>query len=434
MTLHAGEVVGRIWGSRELWADLAELCALGGRFCGTESEARARAYLAQRLAAAADGPVTAHRMDYDGWQRESCVLTRLGESSPPLLAHSLVRSPATPPGGLETEVVDLGRGTLEDFQANERALAGRLVLVRHEFMFATGHVHRRRKYLWARERGAAGFLIAGPLPGQTLVTGSSGDGGPDDIPAAGVTRETGAALARVGGRHARARLEIRTRRGPAHAENLIAEIPGRGPGWVVLSAHIDGHDLAQSAMDNASGLAVLLEVARALAPLVPSLTRGLRLALFTLEEWGLTGSRLWVDGLAEAECDRIALNVNLDSVVGSPWLTALTSGFAELDPFLHAAAADSGLALKTFRPLMANSDHYNFVRRGIPAFRLVAGFDEPESNLRYLLTPADTLDKISPSELKVAALLTAQIVLRACATDGMIAPRKRGEELRALVG
>jgi len=63
VTLHAGEVVGRIWGSRELWADLAELCALGGRFCGTESEARARAYLAQRLAAAADGPVAAHRMD-----------------------------------------------------------------------------------------------------------------------------------------------------------------------------------------------------------------------------------------------------------------------------------------------------------------------------------------------------------------------------------
>ena len=126
--------------------------------------------------------------------------------------------------------------------------------------------------------------------------------------------------------------------------------------------------------------------------------------------------------------------MNLDSVVGSPWLTALTSGFAELDPFLHAAAADGGLALKTFRPLMANSDHYNFVRRGIPAFRLVAGFDEPESNLRYLLTPADTLDKISPSELKVAALLTAQIVVRACTAAGPIAPRKRGEELRALVG
>ena len=331
-------------------------------------------------------------------------------------------------GGLEAEVVDLGRGTLEDFEANERDILGRIVLVRHEYMFATGHVHRRRKYLWARDRGAAGFLIVSPLPGQVLVTGSSGEGGPDDIPAAGITQESGATLARVGDKHARVRLEIRTRRAPTHTENLLAEIPGRGPEWVLLSAHNHGHDLGQSAMDNASGLAVALEVTRALQPLVPSLPRGLRVGFFTLEEWGLTGSRIYVDGLSDTERERVAINVNLDSVVGSPWLTALTSGFAELDPFLHAAAAGCGLAIRTFRPLMANSDHYNFARRGIPALRLVAGFDEPESRLRYLLTPGDTLDKISPAELKLAALLTAEIVLRVCTADGPIAPHKRGKE------
>lgn len=434
MTAAREAVVDRIWRSRELAGDLAELCALGGRFCGTESEARARAWLRERLAAAAGGAVTGHRMDYEGWQRESATLTRLRAGTPPLLCHSLVRSPATPPGGLEAEVVDLGRGTLEDFQANERDIPGRVALVRHEYMFATGHVHRRRKYLWARERGAAGFLIAGPLPGQVLVTGSSGDGGPDDIPAAGIARESAAELARVGGKHARARLEIRTRRAPTHAENLLAEIPGRGPEWVLLSAHIDGHDLAQSAMDNASGLAVALEVTRALAPVVPSLQRGLRVGFFTLEEWGLAGSRIYADALSEAECDRIAVNVNLDSVAGSSWLTALTSGFSELDPFLNAAASECGLAIRTFRPLMANSDHYNFARRGIPALRLVAGFDEPDSRLRYLLTPADTLDKIAPSEPKMAALLTSEIVLRACTADGPVAPHKRGEELRALIG
>lgn len=426
-------VVNRIWTSREASAGLADLCALGGRFCGTDSETRARAYLRERLAAAAGGPVTAQRLDYEGWQREACTLVRMGGPDGALRAESLVRSPAVP-GGLEAEVVDLGRGTAEDFEASARDIPGRLVLVRHEYMFATGHVHRRRKYLWARERGAAGLLIASPLPGQVLVTGSSGDGGPDDIPAAGVTQESAAALARAGGRHARARLEIRTRRAPAFTENLLAEIPGRGPEWVVLSAHIDGHHLGQSAMDNGSGLAVLLEVTRALAPLVPALPRGLRLGLFSLEEWGLTGSRIHTDGLSEAECDRIALNVNLDTVVGSGWLTALTSGFAALDPFLHSAVAECGLALRTFRPVMANSDHYNYARRGIPALRLVCGFDEPDSRVRYLLTPADTLDKVAPAELKMAALLTAAVVLRALTHDGPLAPPKRGEELRALLG
>ena len=39
---------------------------------------------------------------------------------------------------------------------------------------------------------------------------------------------------------------------------------------------------------------------------------------------------------------------------------------------------------------MRNSDHYDFVSRGIPAMRVVTGFDEPESGARYLLTSGDT--------------------------------------------
>jgi Zn-dependent M28 family amino/carboxypeptidase len=73
---------------------------------------------------------------------------------------------------------------------------------------------------------------------------------------------------------------------------------------------------------------------------------------------------------------------------------------------------------------MANSDHYNFARVGIPALRLVAGFDDPGSNLRYVLTPADTRDKVAPEELEAAARITERIVRAACtATD---------EEARAL--
>ena len=66
---------------------------------------------------------------------------------------------------------------------------------------------------------------------------------------------------------------------------------------------------------------------------------------------------------------------------------------------------------------MANSDHYNFARHGIPALRLVAGFDEPESNLRYVLTPADTIDKVAPAELKAAALVAAVLLARGCTIE-----------------
>ena len=194
----------------------------------------------------------------------------------------------------------------------------------------------------------------------------------------------------------------------------------------MLSAHVDGHDGGESAMDNASGLAAVLAVARALAPRVKDFQRGVRLAFFSVEEWALTGSAQYVKSLSETERRRVALNVNLDSVGGSPNLAALTSGFAGLEPFLLRVAETAGIPLRTVRPLMQNSDHANFALAGIPALRLVAGFDDPSANLRYVLTPADTRDKVTEGELRQAAILTAAIVAAACNADAQEAAGWRG--------
>ncbi len=63
---------------------------------------------------------------------------------------------------------------------------------------------------------------------------------------------------------------------------------------------------------------------------------------------------------------------------------------------------------------LRSSDHYNFARHGIPAARLVAGFDKSNSNLKYVLTPADNSDKIDTADLARATQLTAGLVLAAC--------------------
>jgi Zn-dependent M28 family amino/carboxypeptidase len=210
-------------------------------------------------------------------------------------------------------------------------------------------------------------------------------------------------------------LDLRTRAQSAVAKNLVAEIPGRTDEWVVLCAHYDGHDLAQSAIDNGSGVAAALTIAQEIAPMVSSLRRGLRVIFFTIEEWGLMGSRAYVDEMSEKERRQIALVINLDSVVGGSKLTALTSGLEELASFVSAASAIGGTPIDTYLPMMANSDHYNFARHGIPALRLVSGFNEPDSQLRYLLTAGDTLDKITPEELAAAASMAATMVYEACA-------------------
>ena len=169
----------------------------------------------------------------------------------------------------------------------------------------------------------------------------------------------------------------------------------------------------------------VLAVTRALSPEVAKWRRGLRVMFFSVEEWALTGSAQYVQALSDAERAKIALNVNLDSVAGSPNLAALSSGYAGVEPFLLQVAAANGQSLRTVRPLMTNSDHANFAAGGIPAIRLVAGFDDPNAHLRVVLTPADTRDKVAQSELRQATLLTAALVAAACNADPAEAARWR---------
>lgn len=406
------DIADAIASDRELVRDFEALCNFGGRLSGTEGEAQAIRYLARRGAEATGVVCRSLAVPYGGWCATRAEL-RLADGTV-AACHPLVRSVATPPGGLQAEVVDLGRGTPEEFAAHAADLPGRIALVRHEPMFVAGTIHRRRKYEMAREAGAVGFLIAGPLAGS-LVAGSSGRGpGEPGIPAAGVAPETAALLRRRATGWALATLAIETEERDAETETLLFDMPGREDSWVVLSAHLDGHDLAESAMDNASGVAAALAVARALAPRVGGWRFGLRLAFFSVEEWALTGSAQYVAGLSPAERAAIALNVNLDSVAGSPHLTALTSGFADLEPFLLAAAEAGGARLRCVRPLLANSDHAHFAQAGIPAFRLVAGYDEPAASLRHVLTSGDTRVTVTPDELIGAARLAAWLTAAAC--------------------
>ena len=275
-----------------------------------------------------------------------------------------------------------------------------------------------------------GGAVAGPLSGSP-VAGSTGRAGGAGIPAAGIPPEAAAQLRRTSRGWPEARLRIVAEEAPAQTRTLIFDMPGRTEDYIVLCAHVDGHDLAESAMDNATGVAAALAVARALRGEVGGWRRGLRVAVFSVEEWALTGSARYVEALTEAERDRIALNVNLDSIAGSANLTALTSGFPALEPFLLAVAEASGQPLRTVRPLMTNSDHANFALAGIPAFRLVAGYDEPGANLRLVLTNQDTRDKVIETDLLRATELTAMIVAAACDAPAEVAARWRRRSTNA---
>jgi Zn-dependent M28 family amino/carboxypeptidase len=428
------EVAGEVWTSRALYESLASLCARGGRFCGTESERSAREYLKARLADYGL-PVGTHGFDYAGWSRGSCDLRLVTPGGARIPAVSLVQGPNTPAGGIEMPLVDLGRGTLEDFEERREAIRGAMALVSHEYPFAQAHIHRRRKIDWAVERGAAAFAIANHVPGHLVISGSSGPGRPGAIPAIGLSFEDGAHLRRLAARGpVRVRLEVQNATRADRSENVTAELPGETDEWVLVTCHYDAHDVGQGAIDNGSGCAVALEVARALAGLRRRLRRGLRVIAFSVEEWGLKGSACYADELPPEERRRIAVDFNLDCVAGSPNFTWVLNGFPELGPFLQGVGRNVGFQVGISYQLAANSDHYNFVRHGVPAIRLMAGYEEPECAIKYILSPGDTLDKVRETDLKMAAFITTQTALAACRHPEAIARHRTAEEMRARVG
>jgi len=139
----SSDLMGRIAADPDLARDFEKLCSFGGRLAGTESERLAIDFVSERGARASGVSCQTLPVNYGGWRALRAEL-RLADGSS-AACHPLVRSVATPLEGLTAEVVDLGRGTPEEFAAQRAEIAGRFVLVRHELMFAAGTIHRRRK-------------------------------------------------------------------------------------------------------------------------------------------------------------------------------------------------------------------------------------------------------------------------------------------------
>ena len=132
------------------------------------------------------------------------------------------------------------------------------------------------------------------------------------IPVVGASFADGVALARAGSTAYVQVLPAVTRTD----YSVIAELPGKNEDNVVMAgAHLDSVIEGPGINDNGSGSAALLETALLMANLNPQNT--LRFAWWAGEEQGLLGSTDYVEGLSEAERDRIALYMNYD-MVGSP--------------------------------------------------------------------------------------------------------------------
>lgn len=174
--------------------------------------------------------------------------------------------------------------------------------------------------------------------------------------------------------------------------NIIAILPGSDPQlkdeYVVFTAHLDHIGFAQDvtkkdrinngAMDNASGVSVLLETARVLSKSNPR--RSILFTVVTAEEKGLLGANYFTNN-ATVPLNKMVANINLDMPVllyDFADVIAFGANHSTLGNIVEKAAGQLGIGLSPDpmpqQAIFTRSDHYNFVKKGIPSVFLMTGF------------------------------------------------------------
>ena len=113
-----------------LWRDFLALCDCGGRLAGTQSEKASLALARASLEEIDSRGTRLETVAYAGWRRGPASLT-LEDTGLALGCHALVGSQSTAAVGLSAEVLDLGLGTLEQFEQHAAQIAGHIAMVRH---------------------------------------------------------------------------------------------------------------------------------------------------------------------------------------------------------------------------------------------------------------------------------------------------------------
>jgi hypothetical protein len=225
--------------------------------------------------------------------------------------------------------------------------------------------------------------------------------------------------------------------GQVVGRNVGAKLVGGDPAlrdeWIILSAHYDHLGVREGRLypgadDNASGVAMLLEVARAFAEAAERPRRSVLFVAFDLEENGLWGSRHFVEE-PPVPLERVKLFLTADLIGGAlggvcrrqvfvmgsehapglrPWIARAAKGLpleaAEGLP-LEATVVGSDLLL------IDRSDYGPFRARAIPYLFFSTG-----ENPRYH-TPDDTPESLDYPKLEAISRMIASVVRQAAAAD-----------------
>ena len=438
----APEIIRSALGPSPLESNLRELTdVIGGRVTGSPAADKAVAWAVQAFRAAGVDEVLTEKFTVPvGWEEGRTRLTVLAPQPFPVRLVSIGWSPATPPGGLTANVVDVGMGDAAGFAHAGNAVKGAIVLVHTHVLKTWDDLMGEYDYEpaivgRAVQAGAAAIFWMSTRPYLLLYRHNlSLTGELERLPQAVVAREDALRMARfiAAGQPVKVHLDMPNKiTGPVGSENVVAEIRGREKpdDFVILGAHLDSWELGTGALDDGCNAAMVIDAARAIRASGGIPRRSIRFVLFTGEEQGMLGS--W----AYARAHRGELN-HMDAAIifdaGDGKVTGYSLGGRK------DIAANVGEALKplaSFGPFEntfdadIGTDNFDFLLEGVPT--LVAN-QEPDDYMMNYHAASDTYDKVNFAQLKrneAIAAVTAYAVADLPQRLGVRQTRKQIERL-----
>ncbi|AYM77181.1 M20/M25/M40 family metallo-hydrolase [Janthinobacterium agaricidamnosum] len=371
------------------------------------------------------GVETAEIVDYAGRPQgvsQRVVLTALGGSG------------ATAAAGLTAPVIIVK--SLDELKARAPEVKGAIVLIDTPFdqemaerglAGVTYGQGSRARFLGpkaAADLGAVAALVRS-VGGANFRIPHAGATGLDDnkrIPAAAVTVEDALLIGRLAARGPlKMHLTLTPQNLPeADSYNVIADWPGTDKAGevVVVSGHLDSWDLATGAHDDGAGVVAAMGVVETLKKLDYRPRRTIRVIAWMNEENGGRGGQAYFEAHKQALGKQYAA-IEMDSGAGRPFgiLASVGPKSEKLFAPLRAALLPMGAHAFTRRDALGTGDLHRLETGGVPSFEPLV---DSHSYFHYHHTPADTLDKVDPDNLKRNVALMASLAWFLANIDGEI--------------
>lgn len=407
------------------WRRLAELTDnFPARLSGSVALEQAIAWAADQMKRDGLDSVRTEKVMVPHWVRGEESGAIVSPHPQPIVLTALGGSVGTGPAGVQAEAIVVH--DFDDLERNAARVKGRIVVYNVPFdtaiepmvAYRQGTQYRGSGASRAAAHGAVAALVrsVGPVAHRTPHTGGMRyTAGQPQIPAAAIAAEDADRLQRMQDRGDTIvlRVTLNAQTLPdAESANVVAELRGREkPDEVVLiGGHLDSWDLASGAMDDGGGCVATWEALRLLKKLGLIPRRTIRLVLFTNEENGTRGGQGYRDKYAD-QLGQHVLALESDNGVlplkgfGFEGTAKARGQMTEIVGLLAGLGADH------LSSHFDGSDIQPSARAAsIPAL-------SPEVDMvKYFFvhhTPADTMDKISATDLGrlVAAIATVSYVV-----------------------